>query len=470
MYVREYPYTPAGTELSGTPTTIPFTYNTSKPDTLSHINNQTVGFNADGGLSYYKRSYTWKDGKLKRFFRGSTMVPMSVYEECGYQYNVYGQRISKTYHYDPNTSISDDASYNYTKTYDYDHNGRLVREKIVQKHILEVTSTREIIYLYDESGMIGFTYSLNGATPQIYYYRRNLLGDVVAIYNTSGTKIIEYAYDAWGNCTIVYSTNDTLANDNPIRYRGYYLDIENNFYYLNSRYYSPELRRFISPDDTAFLDSETPNGLHLYCYCNNDPVNYADPSGHFLISSAIAAGFWIGLTVGAIAGATTGGIIAHNIAQNEGAEGWELLGWTMFGVLSGGVAGGVLGMAIGSAVGYGVGLLWGSAPISGSQGAVALWSGGRGLAGKAAADFASKTGAKLVTDTFAGKTLNFAQSLLPKKISTYLWGKLSAEFVAGASSATIFLFNQGIDYNSVFFKYEIWVLLEKGIERVINFV
>ena len=93
--------------------------------------------------------------------------------------------------------------------------------------------------------------------------------------------MVEYAYDAWGNCTIVYSSNNTLANDNPIRYRGYYLDIENNFYYLNSRYYSPELRRFISPDDTAYLDPESVNGLNLYCYCNNDPINFVDPSGHF---------------------------------------------------------------------------------------------------------------------------------------------------------------------------------------------
>ena len=57
-------------------------------------------------------------------------------------------------------------------------------------------------------------------------------------------------YDACGNCTIVYSSNDTLANDNSIRYRGYYLDIENNFYYLNSRYYSPDdiqRRRAICP-------------------------------------------------------------------------------------------------------------------------------------------------------------------------------------------------------------------------------
>jgi len=51
-------------------------------------------------------------------------------------------------------------------------------------------------------------------------------------------------------------------------------------YYCNARYYSPKWRRFISPDDTAYLDPESPNGLNLYCYCNNDPVNYADPSGH----------------------------------------------------------------------------------------------------------------------------------------------------------------------------------------------
>ena len=88
----------------------------------------------------------------------------------------------------------------------------------------------------------------------------------------------------------MYSTNDTLANDNPIRYRGYYLDIENNFYYLNSRYYSPELRRFISPDDTSYLNPENVNGLHLYCYCNNDPVNYADPSGHSITLALIFAG------------------------------------------------------------------------------------------------------------------------------------------------------------------------------------
>ena len=302
------------------------------------------------------------------------------------------------------------------------------------------------------------------------FFFGQLIRENISILDNSGNVVVKYAYDAYGNCSIVYGSSHDLARRNPIRYRGYYYDRETNLYYLNARYYNPEWRRFISPDDTAYLDPETPNGLNLYCYCNNDPVNYCDPSGHFLVSTAVAVGFWIGLIVGAVAGATAGGIIAHNIAQNNGAEGLELFGWTMIGVLGGGLLGGITGAALGSSIGYGVGLLWGSAPVAGSNGAIVLWSGGKGVAGKAAADFAIKKGAKLVTDTIAGKTLTFASNFLPKKISYYLWGKLSAEFVSGASYATIFLFDGGISYNSTFYEYELWVLLEKGIERVIEFV
>ena len=54
----------------------------------------------------------------------------------------------------------------------------------------------------------------------------------------------------------------------------YYYDNEIGLFYLNARYYSPAWRRFISPDDTSYLEPETPNGLNLYAYCYNDPVNY----------------------------------------------------------------------------------------------------------------------------------------------------------------------------------------------------
>ena len=114
---------------------------------------------------------------------------------------------------------------------------------------------------------------------------------MTAIYDSNGSKVGEYAYDVWGNCTILSGVANDLVKNNPIRYRGYYFDRETGLYYLNARYYNPEWRRFISPDSTDYLDPETPNGLNLYAYCNNDPVNYADPSGHF--------GFWAAALIGA---------------------------------------------------------------------------------------------------------------------------------------------------------------------------
>ena len=114
---------------------------------------------------------------------------------------------------------------------------------------------------------------------QPYYYHRNLQGDVIAIYDANGEKQVEYAYDAWGNCEVICADTHGLANANPIRYRGYYYDTETGLYYLNARYYSPEWRRFISPDAAEYIDPKTPNGLNLYAYCGNDPVNRFDPSG-----------------------------------------------------------------------------------------------------------------------------------------------------------------------------------------------
>ena len=66
-------------------------------------------------------------------------------------------------------------------------------------------------------------------------------------------------------------------------YKGYIYDVETKLYYCNSRYYSPELRRFISPDSIDYLDFESINGLNLYVYCENNLVNYSEGSGYFPI-------------------------------------------------------------------------------------------------------------------------------------------------------------------------------------------
>ena len=187
----------------------------------------------------------------------------------------------------------------------------MVREHRTYTYSNNSSYSLEFIFLYDESGMVGVQFKDGDAAAKVYYYQKNLQGDVIAIYDTAGAVQAKYSYDAFGNCTVTDSTNSHLANYNPIRYRGYYLDSETGWYYLNARYYSPEWRRFISPDDTTYLDSETPNGLNLYCYCNNDPVNFVDPSGHFgilaiigIVGTAIVLGGGTQILTNAIAGET----------------------------------------------------------------------------------------------------------------------------------------------------------------------
>ena len=75
----------------------------------------------------------------------------------------------------------------------------------------------------------------------------------------------------------------TAGDANPFRYRGYYYDTETGFYYVSSRYYDPEIGRFISPDTTDVLTA-TPVALtdkNLYAYCDNNPVMRVDLGGRF---------------------------------------------------------------------------------------------------------------------------------------------------------------------------------------------
>ena len=59
---------------------------------------------------------------------------------------------------------------------------------------------------------------------QIFWYEKNLQGDVVAVYDNNGVKHVSYTYDAWGNTTETRHVNYTAASYNPFRYRGYYYD------------------------------------------------------------------------------------------------------------------------------------------------------------------------------------------------------------------------------------------------------
>ena len=92
--------------------------------------------------------------------------------------------------------------------------------------------------------------------------------------------VAEYAYDAWGKILSIYNTPGTgsIGSINPLRYRGYYYDEDTDLYYLHSRYYDPEVGRFLNTD--AFVSTGAGFlGFNMFAYCNNNPVDLSDSNG-----------------------------------------------------------------------------------------------------------------------------------------------------------------------------------------------
>ncbi len=96
------------------------------------------------------------------------------------------------------------------------------------------------------------------------------------IININGETVARYSYDAWGKCTVEFDSTGYIADINPFRYRGYYLDKETNLYYLNSRYYDANTGRFINADSPEYVSIQ---GGNLFAYCGNCPTKNADYLG-----------------------------------------------------------------------------------------------------------------------------------------------------------------------------------------------
>ena len=109
--------------------------------------------------------------------------------------------------------------------------------------------------------------------------------------------VVEYLYNACGQeVGRGGSMWQTLGALNPFRYRGYYYDTESGLYYLNSRYYDPEIGRFLNADGLIYAKEALPT--NLYKYCDNNPINSIDLDGYwtFGFNININAIFGIGIS------------------------------------------------------------------------------------------------------------------------------------------------------------------------------
>ena len=205
--------------------------------------------------------YSWLGRQLQS-------VSNSDNSNTTYSYNADGQRIAKVV----NSANGDEYNYGY-----YYNGDILAGYKLVITKSDGSSTTHNVAFMYDENGeAFGFNYNGND-----YYYVRNAQNDVIFISNSDNTGVVMYQYDAWGNMTACYDTSDDgmLSIVNPYAYRGYFYEIETNTYFLKSRYYNPELCRFISADGYV----QTGQGLldkNMFAYCGNNPVNRVDETGY----------------------------------------------------------------------------------------------------------------------------------------------------------------------------------------------
>ncbi len=228
-------------------------------------------------------------------------------------------------------------------TFAYDGLGRRIRKNGLQflydSENNLIYQSKGLEFIYDTTGVAGLKYN-----DSVYFYRKDAQGNIIAILDSNGTVVVKYNYDAWGRHNITDADGEPIMDAehigylNPFRYRSYYYDVETRLYYLQTRYYDPEVGRFISQDDVDYAEPEVINGINLYAYCGNNPVMNVDPNGTwFFTFLAILAGLLLG---GVISGVNS----VMNASENE----------DKFGAFLGGFVNGVfssLGVAIGVATG-----------------------------------------------------------------------------------------------------------------------
>lgn len=281
-------------------------------DRLISVGDEACAYDEIGNPTTYRgKAVTWANGRQ-----------MTKFDTIAFAYDGQGRRRSKG-------SIS----------FTYDKDGRVVK----QSNGLE--------FIYDQSGIAGIKY--NNTT---YFYRKDAQGNIAAILDSNGNVVVKYKYDAWGNHAALYlnkvndkeqyseadeaafdenyAKNKTLAELNPFRYRGYYYDTETGLYFLKTRYYDPEVGRFITIDDISYIDPETINGLNLYAYCGNNPVMRVDENGNawwqsFLSALAIIAVVAAVVAVTVVTGGA-GTLIGAAVIGGTIAAGADALGQVVF--------------------------------------------------------------------------------------------------------------------------------------------
>ena len=308
---------------------IEYTYKYLSNNRLKSVesNNKKINISYDESNPLYpsliERSEGEKRKEIKLSYEGRRLSIVEIgTKKYLYKYDSLGQRVIK-------------EEGNNKERYQY-QDGRI---KQVEKE-----GEYSLIYSYSSNGIIQSVSEISNKDIKTYFYLIDIIGNIVGLVDGNGNIVVEYDYSSYGKVEVKKDTVGISKKDH-IRYKGYIYDEETKLYYLISRYYDPEIGRFISPDSVEYIEPSSISGLNLYVYCCNDPINMYDPSGNFAISIGLL------LAIGGIVGAAIGA--GASVAGQYLANGcsWENFSWGQLALDT--VLGGVSGMLSMSPLGLG---------------------------------------------------------------------------------------------------------------------
>ena len=344
----EYDYADGQTS---NPVTVSYTYGDAAwRDLLTAYNGEAITYDGVGNPTNYRGwGMSWQGGRqLASMQKDGTTLSFS--------YNDAGLRTEKTV------------------------NGSTRRYIWNSSQLMADVGVSDAFYFHYSSGgeLIGYTYKTAEAETECILVK-NQQGDVERVISADGTILAAYTYDAWGN---VLTAEGILAQQNPIRYRGYYFDTETSLYYVSSRYYDSNIGRWISADapETLTADFENLTQYNLFAYCFNNPVNTSDETGAWpswakkvaaavavvavvaivaaitvatagagtaaaVIAVGAAKGAAVGMVSGAVIGAATGAVNHRVSTGSWSGAGTAALNGMGDGALSGAVTGAITGAA-----------------------------------------------------------------------------------------------------------------------------
>ena len=221
---------------------------TNWKDKLTEFDGDSITYDKNGNPLTYRdnMAFEWENGRILKNINTSDKAIQMSYDSNGMRTQKSIDGVKTNYYYDSSNNL-----------------------------FALTQGSDTLFFYYDNSGEV-MSVSCNGT---MYYYIKDLQGDITEIVDKDGKAVAEYAYDAWGNMLTEDNGKLTVGKLNPFRYRSYVYDEETGLYYLQSRYYDPVTGRFLNADVYTDTESGTPLSTNMFAYCENNAITKVDTDG-----------------------------------------------------------------------------------------------------------------------------------------------------------------------------------------------